>query len=56
MGTDRMPDRLRPLFFLGAAILAILVGLADQARGGITIGPNLLVIGYCILIPGAILK
>jgi hypothetical protein len=56
MGTDRMPDRLRPLFFWGAAILSIIVGFADLARGGITIGPILLVIGYCILIPVAILK
>jgi hypothetical protein len=51
-----MPDRLRPLFFWGAAILGKSVGLAGRARGGITIGPILLVIGYCILIPVAILK
>lgn len=39
---------------LAGAVLA--AGYADLLRGGITIGPILLVIGYCILVPIAILK
>ena len=39
---------------LSAAVLA--VGYADLWRGGITVAPILLVIGYCILVPIAILK
>jgi hypothetical protein len=56
MGPDRMPNRVRPLLLWGAALLVIIAGFADLTRGGITIGPILLVIGYCILIPVAILK
>jgi hypothetical protein len=40
----------------GAALLAIILGFADLARGGETIAPILLAIGYCVLIPLAILK
>jgi hypothetical protein len=32
------------------------LGYADPWRGGITIAPILLIIGYCILVPIAILK
>jgi hypothetical protein len=42
--------------FWGAAAITLLLGFADLARGGITIGPVLLVIGYCVLVPLAILK
>ena len=35
---------------------AIFVGYADLARGGMTIAPILLVVGYCVLVPLAILK
>lgn len=34
----------------------MVLGYADLWRGGITIAPILLVAGYCILIPIAILK
>jgi len=40
----------------GLAIAVILVGFADLARGGETVAPILLVIGYCVLVPVAILK
>jgi len=40
----------------GIAVLVLLVGFADLARGGETIAPILLAIGYCVLVPIAILK
>jgi amino acid transporter len=40
----------------GLAIATLLLGFADLARGGETIAPILLVIGYCVLVPIAILK
>jgi hypothetical protein len=48
--------RPRPLLWWGIAIAVILIGFADLARGGETIAPILLVIGYCVLVPVAILK
>ena len=41
-----------------AAYLAasLVIGYADLWRGGITVAPILLVLGYCVLIPVAILK
>jgi hypothetical protein len=38
------------------ATLVLLAGFADLARGGETLAPILLVIGYCVLIPLAILQ
>lgn len=35
--------------------LVLTVGYADLARGGMTLAPLLLVIGYCVLVPYAIL-
>ena len=48
----------RPSSFVwwGAAALALIIGYADLWRGGETIAPLLLVAGYCILVPMAILK
>jgi hypothetical protein len=48
--------RTRPLLFWGLAALAIIGGFVDLWRGGETIAPILLVIGYCVLVPLAILK
>ena len=48
--------RSRPLLWWGIALLVILAGYADLARGGETIAPVLLVVGYCVLIPLAILR
>jgi hypothetical protein len=38
------------------SLLVILAGYADLARGGETIAPVLLVVGYCVLVPLAILR
>ncbi|HEY8175295.1 MAG TPA: hypothetical protein VIF32_06380 [Gemmatimonadaceae bacterium] len=49
-------NRSRPLLWWGIALLVIAAGYADLARGGETIAPVLLVVGYCVLIPFAILR
>jgi hypothetical protein len=46
----------RPLFWWALAAAALLLGYADLARGGVTLAPILLIIGYCVLVPIAILK
>jgi len=38
------------------ATVVLLAGFADLARGGETLAPILLVIGYCVLVPLAILR
>jgi hypothetical protein len=38
------------------ALVVIILGFADLARGGETLAPVLLVIGYCVLVPIAILQ
>ena len=48
--------RSRPIVWWGIALLVILAGYADLARGGETIAPVLLVVGYCVLVPLAILR
>ena len=50
------PPRSRPLLFWGIALATLLAGFIDLARGGETLGPVLLVIAYCVLIPIAILR
>jgi hypothetical protein len=56
MAEAEAPNRSRPLLWWGIALLVILAGYADLARGGETIAPVLLVAGYCVLIPLAILR
>ena len=46
----------RPAIWWGAAAAALVLGYADLARGGITLAPILLVLGYVVLIPVAILR
>jgi hypothetical protein len=46
----------RTWLWWGLAIATLILGFADLARGGETIAPILLVIGYCVLVPIAILK
>lgn len=53
--SDTTP-RTRGLLWWGIAIVVILAGFADLARGGETIAPILLAVGYCVLVPLAILK
>ncbi|MBI2795598.1 MAG: hypothetical protein HYX65_02705 [Gemmatimonadetes bacterium] len=48
--------RTREFLWWGLAALALLLGYADLVRGGVTVAPILLVIGYCVLVPLAILK
>ena len=56
MAPDPLAPRSRSLLFWGIALVGLVAGFADLARGGITIGPLLLVITYCVLVPMAILK
>ncbi|HZK78661.1 MAG TPA: hypothetical protein VFC35_07125 [Gemmatimonadaceae bacterium] len=52
----RTPSRNRTIALWAAALVTIALGFADLARGGTTIAPLLLVLGYCVLVPIAILK
>jgi hypothetical protein len=54
--TELQPTRTRSLVWWGAASVTLLLGYADLWRGGETIAPVLLVIGYCVLVPIAILR
>ena len=45
-----------PWLWWGIALVTIMLGYVDLARGGMTIAPILLVLGYCVLVPVAILK
>jgi len=56
MAVAEMSSRARGLVWWGAALLTIVAGFADLARGGETIAPILLAVGYCVLVPAAILK
>lgn len=46
----------KPAIRWGAATLALAIGYADLARGGVTVAPLMLVLGYCVLVPIAILS
>lgn len=48
--------RRAALVWWGLAAATLLAGYADLVRGGETIAPVLLVLGYCVLVPLAILK
>jgi len=52
--TDK--PRSAALLYWGLAAASLLGGYADLARGGETIAPLLLVLGYVVLVPLAILK
>jgi hypothetical protein len=56
MAQTETTNKKRTLVWAGIALLTILLGYADLARGGETIAPILLVLGYCVLVPLAILK
>ncbi len=56
MAESETPARSRSWLWWGLAILALVLGYADLIRGGITLAPILLVLGYCVLIPVAILR
>jgi len=42
---------VRRFWLLGTAILAIMLGYATMGAGRLSMGPLLLVSGYCILLP-----
>jgi hypothetical protein len=48
--------RVRSGVLWAIALVTLLLGFIDLARGGMTLAPILLVIGYCVLVPLAILK
>ncbi|HVE78812.1 MAG TPA: hypothetical protein VNA89_08120 [Gemmatimonadaceae bacterium] len=54
--TGTAPRRRRTWIWWGVAVAALVAGFADLTRGGMTLAPILLVIGYCVLVPLAILK
>ena len=56
MAEAEAAKRSRPLIWWGIALAVLAAGYADLARGGETIAPILLVAGYCVLIPLAILR
>ena len=56
MVSSETAPRTRGMVWWGAALLVIVLGFADLARGGETIAPILLAVGYCVLVPLAILK
>jgi hypothetical protein len=55
VANDTIP-RGRKWLWWGVAAIVILAGFADLARGGETLAPILLAIGYCVLVPVAILS
>jgi hypothetical protein len=56
MAIQETESHRRPLLWWGLAAAALILGYADLARGGTTFAPVLLVLGYCVLVPVAILK
>jgi hypothetical protein len=52
----REPRARRSWVYWAIATIVLLAGFADLARGGETLAPILLVIGYCVLVPLAILR
>jgi hypothetical protein len=56
MARTDTPPRSRPYLWWGLAALSLVAGYVDLARGGETLAPILLVLGYCVLVPLAILK
>lgn len=53
---DKIASARRPYLWWGLAGIALIVGYLDLIRGGITLAPILLTIGYCVLVPVAILR
>lgn len=51
-----MSPKARRMLWWGLSALSLFGGYADLVRGGETIAPILLVLGYCVLVPVAIIK
>ena len=56
MPSSNTATRSRPALWWGLAAGALAIGYADLIRGGVTLSAVFLVLGYCVLIPLAILK
>ena len=56
MAETQIVTRPRSYLWWGLAAAALVFGYADLARGGETLAPLLLVLGYCVFVPLAILK
>jgi hypothetical protein len=56
MAQNDLSLRRRHGLWWGLATVSLVVGFADLARGGETLAPICLVLGYCVLVPIAILK
>lgn len=56
MASSTPQPRSRALLWWVVALVVLAAGYADLARGGETIAPILLVLGYCVLVPLAILS
>lgn len=54
--TDPAVSRGRAIGWWALALGVLAAGYVDLARGGVTIAPVLLILGYCVLVPIAILK
>ena len=56
-GMNTTPNtRSRALLWWGAAALSLLAGYVDLWRGGETLAPILLILGYVVLVPAAIIR
>src|SRR6187399_3271927 len=53
--SDHLPFDRENLILFGIALAVILIGYLFLAKGSITIAPILLVLGYCVLVPVAII-
>jgi len=56
MADTEQTNSKKPTLMWGIAAFVLVAGYADLARGGQTIAPILLVIGYGVLVPMAILS
>jgi hypothetical protein len=56
MAETRARARGRSFVWWAVAALVLVAGYADLVRGGETIAPILLVLGYCVFVPLAILR
>ncbi len=54
-GEGRWPYGKRNYLIFAAALIVIILGYVTLGQGSITLAPILLVLGYCVLIPIALL-
>ena len=54
-GEDKWPYGTKNYYLFAAAMLAIIIGFFTLAKGSITLAPILLVLGYCVLLPMALI-